>query len=323
MRRTYIIIRNFLFSWLNKEFLVFLFFLLLSGIFWLLMTLNETYEKEYYVAVSLSNVPKNIVLTSNEYDTIKVTLRDKGLQHMGYMYADRLRPITFNFKAHARSGGRGVIQLADIQKAIYQQLPASTRITATKPEKVEFYYNYGQHKRVPVTWVGNVVPEARYFISRVICHPESVDVYAIQQQLDSIKVVYTEPLNYVDFTDTLKLNAAIVAVQGMKTIPARVTMKFCSDVLTEERIEEIPIRGVNVQEGKVLRTFPAKVDVRFVAGVSIVKQLTKDQFSVMVDYNEIKNQPAEKCKRHLTRGPEGVSRPQLSIKEVDYLIEEE
>ena len=65
MRRTYIIIRNFLFSWLNKEFLVFLFFLLLSGIFWLLMTLNETYEKEYYVAVRLSNVPKNIVLTSN------------------------------------------------------------------------------------------------------------------------------------------------------------------------------------------------------------------------------------------------------------------
>ena len=100
-------------------------------------------------------------------------------------------------------------------------------------------------------------------------------------------------------------------------------MKFCTDVLTEESIEEIPIRGVNLPEGKVLRTFPAKVDVRFVAGVSIVKQLTKDQFSVMVDYNEIKNQPAEKCKLHLTKVPQGVSRPQLSIKEVDYLIEEE
>ena len=38
------IVRGFLFTLVNKEFLIFLFFLLLSGIFWLLMTLNETYE---------------------------------------------------------------------------------------------------------------------------------------------------------------------------------------------------------------------------------------------------------------------------------------
>lgn len=32
----------------------FLFFLVLSGIFWLMMTLNETYEKELPVAVRLT-----------------------------------------------------------------------------------------------------------------------------------------------------------------------------------------------------------------------------------------------------------------------------
>ena len=39
------IFRNLLFSMFNKEFLIFLFFLLLSGAFWLVMTLNETYER--------------------------------------------------------------------------------------------------------------------------------------------------------------------------------------------------------------------------------------------------------------------------------------
>ena len=38
-------IRDFLFSKTNREFLIFLLFLLLSGIFWLMMTFNETYEK--------------------------------------------------------------------------------------------------------------------------------------------------------------------------------------------------------------------------------------------------------------------------------------
>ena len=72
-------IRGFLFTLVNKEFLIFLFFLLLSGIFWLLMTLNETYEMEFKIPVKVVNIPKNVVLTSDETDTAKVTLRDKGL----------------------------------------------------------------------------------------------------------------------------------------------------------------------------------------------------------------------------------------------------
>ena len=51
------VVRNFLFSSVNKEFLIFLFFLFLSSVFWLMMTLNETYEKEISVPVRLVGVP--------------------------------------------------------------------------------------------------------------------------------------------------------------------------------------------------------------------------------------------------------------------------
>lgn len=70
-------IRDFLFSIMNKQFFVFLFFLLLSAVIWLIMTLNETYEKELEVPVRITNIPKNVVLTSASIDTIHVTVRDK------------------------------------------------------------------------------------------------------------------------------------------------------------------------------------------------------------------------------------------------------
>ena len=73
-------IRNFLFGFLNKEFLIFLFFLALSAIFWLMMALNETYEREITVPMSLTNVPKNVVLTTEMDSTVKVTVRDKGFK---------------------------------------------------------------------------------------------------------------------------------------------------------------------------------------------------------------------------------------------------
>ena len=57
-------IRDFLFSKTNREFLIFLLFLLLSGIFWLMMTFNETYEKEIVLPVRYVNVPQSAVFTS-------------------------------------------------------------------------------------------------------------------------------------------------------------------------------------------------------------------------------------------------------------------
>ena len=67
-------VRNFLFSGLNKEFLIFLFFLALSGIFWLMMTLNETTEREFNIPVQLTGVPRNAVITGELPDTVHITV---------------------------------------------------------------------------------------------------------------------------------------------------------------------------------------------------------------------------------------------------------
>ena len=85
-RRILHIIRKSLFRLVNKDFLIFLFFLALSSVFWLLMTLNETYEQEIRIPVSMVNVPDNVVLLSPDTDTVKVTVRDRGLVLLGYVY---------------------------------------------------------------------------------------------------------------------------------------------------------------------------------------------------------------------------------------------
>ena len=144
------LVRNFLFSSVNKEFLTFLFFLALSGVFWLMMTLNETYEKEVEIPVRIVNVPKNVVLTSDELDTVKVTLRDKGLMLISYLYGEGMRPLTINFKTYAKGNGYSAIPASELQRLIYQQLSASTKIVGSKPDKLEIFFNYGLSKRVPV-----------------------------------------------------------------------------------------------------------------------------------------------------------------------------
>ena len=323
MKKAWGVIRNFLFSQTSKEVLIFLFFLALAGGFWLNLALNETYEKEFSIPVSVVGAPKNVVLTSSETDTVKVTIRDKGFTLLTYMYGDILKKINLNFRSYSKNNGTGSISAQDLQKMVYQQLASGSRITSVKPDKLEFFYNYGAKKQVPVRWSGRVIPEELYFISRVEYSPDSITIYAPEEKLDSINMVYTEQLNYANFRDTLVATCELNKIKGVKMVPDRVKVTFFTDVLTEEKIEGIPVEGVNMPEGMILRTFPAKVSVSFVTGVSTFRNLKREDFTVIADYNEIKRSTSEKCRIYLKEVPAGISRVRLETTSVDYLVEKE
>ncbi len=312
-----------MFSNVNKQFLVFLFFLLLSGIFWLMTTLNQTYEQEVIVPVRVTGIPKNIVLTSAETDTVRITVREKGWLLLGYIYGNALGTVTIPFKNYEKGSGHGSVPAADIRRIVEQHLEGSSKITSVKPDRMDFYYNSGERKRVPVRWKGRVIPEELYFISHVQYQPDSVDVYAAPEKLDSISVVYTEPLNYAGFRDTLTVGSHLSLAKNVKIIPSHVSVTFYTDVLTEETIDGVPITAVNMPEGTVLRTFPAKIKVHVVAGASQLLTLRPTDFEVVADYREIQQKHSDKCTIHLRSVPHGISRATLDVKQVDYLLEEE
>ena len=68
----------------NRQFLTFLFFLLLSSVFWFLQSGYETVEREFSIPVRLVGVPDNVVLTTDPPTSVRVTLRDRALTLISY-----------------------------------------------------------------------------------------------------------------------------------------------------------------------------------------------------------------------------------------------
>lgn len=317
------LVRNFLFSKTNREFLIFLFFLCLSGVFWLLMALNETYEKEFSIPVQLVNVPKNVVITDDLPGSIRVTAKDKGFVILTYLYGQTLRPITVDFKTYTTNGsGHAVIVVNELLKQITSQLNGSSKITSIKPETIEFFYSYGLSKRVPVKLDGRIIPEKMYYLAKVRFWPDSVTIYASKHLLDSIKEAYTIPINRRNLSDTTIFKTSLRQIRGVKYTPAYVKVGLFTDIFTEESVD-VPIQGINMPEGKILRTFPSKVSVSFTTGVSVFKQIRPEDFTVVVDYNDISEHPSDKCNLYIRAIPHGVGRVNLGVKQVDYLIEQE
>lgn len=323
LRNIYQLVRNFLFNSVNKEFLIFLFFLGVSGAFWLILTINETYEREIPVPLQLKNVPENVVVTTELKDTIHVTVRDKGYVLLAYMLGDPVKLIPVDFKSYGNpKTGKGSVPMADLHKQIYPLLFSSTKIVSTKPEHLDFYFNYGQSKRVPVRLVGQIAPANNYYLARTRITPETAVVYASRTMLDSIDYVQTENVRFVNFSDSLIQDVKLRGRSGVKIIPSTVKVSLYTDILTEENME-IPITAVNMPAGRVLRTFPSKVNVRFVVGAKMFRKIRPEQFRVVVDYNDIAGSPTEKCNLYLRQAPQVVSKVRMDISQVDYLIEQQ
>lgn len=316
-------VRNFLFSSANREFLTFFFFLVLSTIFWLMTALNETYEREIGVPAYLVNIPKNVVVTSDMEDTVRITVRDKGFALLAYTYGEGIRPINVNFQsAITRQSGYGVVSSQELMKMINQRFSGSSKIVQVKPDRLDFHYNYGLSRQVSVKMSGHVVPGKSFYLARTRFWPEKVTVYGSKQALDSLRFVKTVPINITNFNDTVLRTVALETIKGVKIVPNTVRIGLYPDILTEENIE-VPITAINMPEGKVLRTFPQRVTVNFIVGASMFRSISPEQFAVVVDYNEIIDHPSDKCSIHLRETPQGVRNARLKMTQVDYLIEEQ
>ncbi len=305
----------------NKQFLIFLLFLGLSAAFWLFMALNETYEEEFEVELQLRHVPENVVITSPLPKHLGVTMRDRGVTLLGYRYGMALRPINIEFEENVASDGHVTLLTGDILKRISRQALSSTEIIAAKPDTLDYYYNHGEHKRVPVVLQGEFSANELYYISHAVVDLDSVDVYAPKTVLDTITKARLNPVHLLELTDTATYVGEFVAQKGVKYEPSSINVSIFVDRLVEKTVQ-VPVVGVNFPEGKVLRSFPSKVTVTFQVGMARYRTVDATDFALVVDYRMLQRDASPTCKPFLANQPYDVSHVKLTPAEVEYVIED-
>ncbi len=313
--------KDFLLSAKSREFFVFLCFFFIAAGFWLLQTLNNDYETEFSIPVRLRNVPENVVITSEPVSEVRVRVRDKGTVLLNYMLGKNFYPVILDFKNYINMGNHVQVQTSQVQKWITGQLNASTALLSMKPDTLEYYYSTGMSKMIPVKLCGNVSAGEQYYLPDTLFTPDSVRVYAPSDALDTMKVAYTLPLNLDNITDTLEREVTLSAPKGAKYIPASVKLTLPVDMYTEKTVE-VPLRGVNFPADKVLRAFPSKIKISFQVGMGRFRQITADDFHLVVSYEELVRLGSEKYTVKLRTLPEGVSHVRFNPEQVDFLIEQ-
>ncbi len=306
---------------LDRQFLIFLFFLVLSAAFWLFQALDEEYEVTVKTELRVEDVPKNVVITTPPPSTVQLTLRDKGYALLRYLYGRDLPAMGLNFSKVANKSGHVRLAAHEIYKQLSARLTPSTRIVSSRPDTIEFYFNYGLSKRVPVRLVGHFRPAKEYHVSAVKVNPDSVTVFAAGPLLDTIQAAYLQPVRYGDFTDTIRFRLRVQPRVGAKFVPDYASVELDVDRLTEKTVE-VPVRWVNFPASKALRAFPSKVNVTFQVGLSNYRSVTAEDFTLVVNYEDLIKDNTGRFRLKLRSIPPGVSHVRIVPQTIDYLIED-
>ena len=315
-------IRNFLLSKKSREFLIFLFFVFVSFSFWLLQVLNDDYETELAIPVKMKNVPENVVMTSALPSELRIGVKDRGTVLVNYMLGQTFYPVVIDFTEYAYKGNHVQIPSSMLTKRIVGQLNQSTKVSAVKPDTLEFIYTQGKGKKVPVKLQGEVKAERQYYISDIFYSPDSVMVYAPRDILDTLTTAYTRPVMIENVSDTMRRRLDIMPIKGARFVPDYNDVSVMVDVYSEKTLE-VPVRGIGFPKDKVLRTFPSKVQVSFQVGLRHFKEVQSDDFAVEVDYEDLVNGTNEKCTPVLNVLSPYVNHARMNMKEIDFIIEQQ
>lgn len=314
-------IRKLLSDIWSKQFLVFLFFVGLSLAFWLFQNLSGYYESEFEIPVRLVNVPERVVVTTEPQSTLRVTLKDHGSTLLQYRYLSPLKPVVIDFSQYDTRSGHVVIFTRELIKQITQQLFSSTRITAYRPDTLEYYYSFGSHKRIPVRFNGHIGARGQLRVSGLSLRPDSVSVYALPSVLDTITAAYTLPVSISALGRDTTFSVPLRRIRGAKYSPTAVRTAVRVDQITEKTVQ-VPVEMVNFPATKVLRTFPTKVSITFQIGTSNYNSITADNFVIVVSYDELMNNYSGKFTPRLKTVPAGVSHVRINPREVEFIIED-
>lgn len=315
-------IKSLLFGKKSHDFFVFLFFFVVSSGFWLLQTLNETFETEISIPLELKNVPENVHITTGLPPQLNITIKERGTTLLRFFRYSVHNAIEVDFDKYdaGLTNARVQVPTVDVQRLIQKQLGVTSHITSMRPDTLEYYYNRGVARRLPVKICGSISASPQNYIQSITLSEDSVMVYAPNAVLDTMQYAYSQAVNLSGMKENSVHNVSFRRMKGVEYEPNTVQMTAHVGYYAEKTVE-VPIIGLNFPGDKELRTFPSKAKVTFRVESGRYQRITAENFVLAITYEELLQNPTDKYRLHLKSLPEGVTNARISPREVDYLIE--
>jgi hypothetical protein len=310
---------------LNRRLITFLFCVLLSLFFWLLMSLSKEYTITVSFPVSYSNFPKDKLIANHLPETIDLRLHSSGFNLMIYKFRGQKETIRIDLRdAKPLPGSRNhfYILCNDHIDKITSQFDPEIRVLDVKPDTILIDFNKKSSKKVPVKLNLDIAFMEQYQATdSARIEPQLVEISGPADVLEKIDHVETVQATLKNVTSPIALKLGLVPSHEYTQLeydPAFVQVRINVTKFTEA-VMELPVEVENLPKGYSLKTFPDRINVRYQVAFDNYGKINALDFKAVVDY--LKTEPgSNKLKVQLVKVPAEVRAVRLSTEKVEYII---
>ena len=302
----------------TRSILLYLFFVVISAVFWCFLTFNGDVQLEIEVPVEISK-PNNVHLLTKVPDTLTVTVRDRGYRFFSYLF-HKTPKLTLRLSDYSDGNSSFKIDQSHLKKTLASIINKHANIVSVLPESINIKFTDLPGKKVPVK--ADIVVEPREDYTQYgawIQSQDSVLVFSDAKTLSEINEVFTYHVEELDLTDTLRRKVTIAPINGAVVEPRSIDIIVPIEKLKKQsRSVKIVVR--NAPEGVKMLLFPNDVEVNYFAPVSLISE--DAGITAVVDYNSVDvNSNNNKVKVLIGEVPAAYRDVKYTPESVEYIIE--
>jgi YbbR domain-containing protein len=309
---------------LNRRLVSFLFCVVVSAFFWLLLSLSKEYNIVLSFPVEYLNQPEDKVIANDLPSRIEIEIRARGFDLVGYKLNPERETIRIDLRDARASGTKNhsfLLTNSHTDK-VTAQFSSNIHIIQIAPDTIFLDFNKKTSKKVPVKALLKIECEDEYeLVDSVRVSPAYMEVTGGADALANIDTLRTYPMTLKNVKNSVLMKMNIRKTPELKQVDlTQQTVEVAAEVAkyTEASIE-LPVEVENLPQGYGLKTFPDKVTVKYRVRFEDYEKINTSMFRAVVDYSKIA-EGSNKLKVSLTKSPALVRALKLSTERVEYII---
>lgn len=303
-----------------KTFLVALGFALL---FWTLIKLSKEYETVVSFPVSYVNIPQDKLIEEGPLQQIEISLKASGFKL--FLLGFNTKTLELNLRnIKNKSGANYYFLTSKEEPTIRKQLSDSYVIDYFLQDTIHLKISQLTSKKVAVIGDFDLKYKLGYqLINPLQIEPDSIVISGPSLQVDSVKSLKLEKLSLNDIANSIDKKIRV----NTSAIPSSIKFSV-KEVKVQGNVGQftegtmiLPFEIINKPDAISVNTFPKTVEVKYLVEITRFKEVTKESFMVVCDYQHAITNGFRYMIPKVIVKPDFVSSLKVTPSQIDFLIQ--
>lgn len=308
----------------TKKWTIFSVCILTATVFWVFLTFSRSFEYSLDFKLDYTGKPVGKVQVNEPLSDVRVRVKGQGFELFNYTLLDKKKVIAVDISQFSKKQrGSMTVYSLNLEKEgndLFGDKNSELKAVAYSVDTLKLVFDEVVTKKLKVeAAVKLTVDSSLYLVQDVLVIPDSVQVRGSKFLLQNLDTITTYPSSLIATKDTSKFVLGLEKPSGVLKLAVD-SIKFDINLISyESHSLSVPVKCQNCPDSVSVKLFPSFAEVSFTATKSLFNELKVEDFSVIVDYDEIEKS-SDKVFIKLLNYPSGVQQLRLSPAKAEFLL---